>query len=237
MDVVTPAPCLLHSPESENAGLLRAARPERTSEERKRPRVSSPRAAPSAGRHPARARSSLPGRRRGPELGGGGRRRGRVRPGDRLQLREPGPGRAFQPVRSEAGRRERKKRKAEPGRQAEAGGGAAGTRAGSGPERSGRAGCTRRSGRPSSRRSRPRPRLPRSATPRPSALPPASRLPRPPRLLSSLPASLLPAKLKAGPQAASPPPPPPRPASPRALHHGRSCFPLVKMAVRDRCNL
>ena len=155
----------------------------------------------------------------------------------RMILREPGPGRAFQPVRSEAGRRERKKRKAEPGRQAEAGGGAAGTRAGSGPERSGRAGCTRRSGRPSSRRSRPRPRLPRSATPRPSALPPASRLPRPPRLLSSLPASLLPAKLKAGPQAASPPPPPPRPASPRALHHGRSCFPLVKMAVRDRCNL
>jgi hypothetical protein len=36
-------------------------------------------------------------------------------------------------------------------------------------------------------------------------------------------------------QAASPPPA--RPPSPRALHHGRCCFPLVKMAVRDRCNL
>ncbi|KAJ8795379.1 hypothetical protein J1605_018394 [Eschrichtius robustus] len=75
MDGVTPTPCLLHSPKHKNPGLLGAARQERrTNEDRKRPpvpgdvpRFPGPRAAPSAGRHPTRARSLLPGRCRGPE--------------------------------------------------------------------------------------------------------------------------------------------------------------------------
>ena len=75
LDVVTPTPCLLHSPKHKNPGMLGAARQERrTNEDRKRPpvpgdvpRFPGPRAAPSAGRHPTRARSLLPGRCRGPE--------------------------------------------------------------------------------------------------------------------------------------------------------------------------